>query len=153
MSCKSWSSTVASSRAGARVYKHPCPCDCFGYKTLIDVSILTILTKTIDIHETKSWPKGKVIFLYTIIKKQFGLKTMNGWLDLDDAYTYDQYQWLVVFSETRAQQSRPVESVAWLYKHLCPCDRLDYNHEQVIGSWWTYTYDWWHVMRSRVMWS
>ena len=59
MSCKSWSSTVASSRAGARVYKHPCPCDCFGYKTLIDVSILTILTKTIDIHETKKLTQGQ----------------------------------------------------------------------------------------------
>ena len=37
---------------------------------------------------------------------------MNGHFDLDDTYTYDLYKWLVVSSEARAQQLRPVNPSA-----------------------------------------
>ena len=79
----------------ARLYKHLCQSDCFGYKSWLDGWMLMILTYKIDIYETKKLTEGqghkvggqgKICNLSKIL---FRLKIMNEWLDLDDSYTND----------------------------------------------------------------
>ena len=45
---------------GARLYKHLCGSDCFGYKSWLDGWMLMTLTYKIDIYETKKLTKGQV---------------------------------------------------------------------------------------------
>ena len=43
----------------ARLYKHLCQSDCFGYKSWLDGWMLMIFTYTIDINETKKLTQGQ----------------------------------------------------------------------------------------------
>ena len=44
---------------GARLYKHLCRSDCFGYKSWLDGWMLMILTYKIDNNETKKLTQGQ----------------------------------------------------------------------------------------------
>ena len=43
----------------ARLYKHLCQSDCFGYKSRLDGWMLMIFTYMIDINETKKLTQGQ----------------------------------------------------------------------------------------------